>query len=235
VPALQQALSLAAGARVADIGCGTGLSCLPFLQAGLRVAGVEPNASMRAHALALAASWPGLTVHEGTAEATGLEAGSVDLLVAAQAFHWFDVAAARAESLRILRAPPRAALVWNDRDTTGSAFARGLEALIRAYSPDYLEIKHQHDRLDRVAQYFGSTGWQTLTLPHGDDLDLDTLTGRVSSASYMPAAHDARHAPLMRDLRALFERTARDGRVRMEFVTRALVGQLERPPAVAAR
>ncbi|MGH6623930.1 MAG: class I SAM-dependent methyltransferase, partial [Burkholderiaceae bacterium] len=44
---LADEFELAPGATVADIGSGTGLSCLPFLRAGFRVLGVEPSAPMR--------------------------------------------------------------------------------------------------------------------------------------------------------------------------------------------
>ncbi len=44
-----------------------------------------------------------------------MAAGSVDLIAAAQAFHWFDLERARAEFLRVLRPDAPVALVWNDR------------------------------------------------------------------------------------------------------------------------
>jgi len=76
----------------------------------------------------------------GTAEATTLAEASVDLLTAAQAFHWFDIGPARAEALRILKRPPLAALIWNDRVSTGSAFAAGYEQLLLDFGIGYTEI-----------------------------------------------------------------------------------------------
>jgi SAM-dependent methyltransferase len=229
---LARALGLAPQARIVDLGCGTGLSSEPFLEAGYAVLGVEPNAAMRAQAGALAAAWPRFTLLDGRAEATGLPAGAADLLVAAQAFHWFDVPAARAEALRILRRPACAALLWNDRRETGSPFAAGYEALVRRYSPDYLEIKHRHAREDRVRQFFGHGNWGTIRIEHGDTLDQETLAARLNSASYMPGPADPAHAPMMAELRALFEATAEGGAVRMEFDTRVLYGSID--PAAAA-
>jgi len=60
-----------------------------------------------------------LRQHRRQGEATGISDASVDLVTAAQAFHWFDRAAARAEFLRILRPRGTVALVWNERDGTG--------------------------------------------------------------------------------------------------------------------
>ncbi len=223
---LAQSLGLSDGALIVDLGCGTGLSSLPLLRAGYWVIGVEPNAAMRRHAQTLSSAWPRFEVVSGRAEATGLEDGRSDLVIAAQAFHWFDVPAARAEALRILRRPARAALIWNDRRADGSAFSEGYESLLRRYSPEYLEIRHRHGREDRVAQFFGHQNWRTIGCRHDDLLDYETLAERLQSASYLPGPGAASHPAMMADLHALFDQTARDGRVRMEFETRILYGEI---------
>lgn len=88
---------------VADIGSGTGISTEPFLRRGNKVYAVEPNADMRAKAEELLGRYPGFVSVDGTAEKTGLEDSSVDLIVAGQAFHWFDPVGTRAEWVRIAR------------------------------------------------------------------------------------------------------------------------------------
>jgi SAM-dependent methyltransferase len=226
VPELGRCLGLSPPACIVDLGCGTGLSSAPFLRAGYRVIGVEPNEAMRRHALSLQSAWPALTVRDGRAEATGLDDACADLVIAAQAFHWFDVPAARAEALRILRRPARAALIWNDRRDAGSDFATGYEALVRRFSPDYLEIRHRHGREDRVAQFFGAGRWREIRIAHADLLDSETLAQRLSSASYMPTPASPLYPAMMAELQALFAATAADGRVRMEFETRVLYGEI---------
>jgi SAM-dependent methyltransferase len=223
---LARRLGLPPGATVVDLGCGTGLSSEAFLRAGWAVIGVEPNAPMRAHAQALAADWPDFTLVDGRAEDTGLPQGCADLVVAAQAFHWFDVPAARAEALRILRRPAMAALVWNDRVAEGSDFLAGYEALLRRYSPDYLEIRHRHERTDRIEQFFGHARWQILRTAHADELDFETLAERLNSASYVPAPGSAQHPAMLAELQALFARTQREGRVVMAFETRIFHGEI---------
>src|SRR5690606_34163131 len=106
-----EALLALAPKRVADIGAGTGISCLPFLERGLEVVAVEPNAAMRAagiehHAL----RWV-----DGSAENTGLSDASVDLVTCFQSFHWFEPTAAMPELVRILRPGGALAAVWNER------------------------------------------------------------------------------------------------------------------------
>lgn len=227
---LSRALGLTPDAAIVDLGCGTGISCEPFLREGFKVLGVEPNAQMRTHAVERLAAHGGFSARDARAESTGLPDASADLIIAAQAFHWFDVAATRAEALRILRRPALAALIWNDRREEGSAFARGYESLLREFSPAYLELRHRHGRLDRVEQFFAGRRWRTLSLAHGDRLDFALLADRVNSASYMPPPGDPRHGPMMRSLRALFDSTQEDGTVAMDFETRVLFGTLE-PPA----
>jgi SAM-dependent methyltransferase len=232
---LAQSLQLPPGAQIVDLGCGTGLSCEAFLRAGFAVIGVEPNEAMRRHAQSLSSTWPHFRVVNGRAEATGLDGAQADLVVAAQAFHWFDVGPARAESLRILRRPALAALIWNDRRAEGSAFSEGYESLVRRFSPDYLEIRHRHGREDRLAEFFGHKTWRTISVEHDDLLDLPTLAERLNSASYMPKAEDPSHPQMMVELQALFDATAHDARVRMEFETRILFGEITTAERLHAR
>src|SRR4051812_4389748 len=74
--------ALGPGAVVADVGSGPGLSAAPFLDAGPRVFGVEPNPAMRAAAEDLLAARSTFQSVGGRAEATTLPAVSVDLVVA---------------------------------------------------------------------------------------------------------------------------------------------------------
>jgi ubiquinone/menaquinone biosynthesis C-methylase UbiE len=88
---------------IADVGSGTGISARLFLDAGHAVHAVEPNAEMRAAAEAMLGGGARFHSVAGSAEATTLPDASVDYVVAAQAFHWFDPAAVRPEWKRILR------------------------------------------------------------------------------------------------------------------------------------
>ena len=134
---------LAPGSRVADVGCGTGIftrqvACA--LGAGSQVVGVEPNDGMRACAEDLAASLPAgaATVRfaKGSAEDTGLVAGSVDAVTAAQAFHWFDPNAFRAECLRVLGDEGGwGVLVWNVKQPCDMERAR--EEIVAQYRAVY--------------------------------------------------------------------------------------------------
>jgi len=91
---------------VIDLGTGSGLSLLLWAGRARSVTGVEPSGPMREIARRRAGTLAGrdaFTVVEGTAEDTGLPAGSADIVTASQAMHWFDAARALPEIARLLR------------------------------------------------------------------------------------------------------------------------------------
>lgn len=100
---------------VLDLGAGTGKLTRPLVEAGLTVTAVEPSQGMREQ---LAAAVPGAAVLAGTAERIPLPGASVDAVVVAHAWHWFDPALAVPEIARVLVPGGTLSLVWNDRDET---------------------------------------------------------------------------------------------------------------------
>jgi SAM-dependent methyltransferase len=229
VPYLARELGLAQGAVIVDLGSGTGISSRLFLQAGFRVVGVEPNAQMRAQAEQALADMPGFVSVAGSAQATTLQDASADCVVAAQAFHWFDLNATRTESLRILRGPPRAALMWNVRRTQESDFSRGYERLLLQFGGEYPQIRERHTDEDSIAAFFGGSHWRLAEFVHATELDFELLTARVNSTSYLPAPGDAAYAPMMQALRRLFDSTRHDGRVQMQYDARLYFGLIQAP------
>lgn len=215
-----------ASARVVDLGCGTGISSALFLEAGYDVTGVEPNAAMRAAALERLGAMPRFRVAAGRAEEVPLPDGCCDLIVAAQAFHWFDTAACRTEMRRLLVKDGWVALFWNDRRTDSSEFLREYEALLREHAPEYTRVGHRNWSDARVAEFFGPAGCLRPVFPSHQDLDLEGLTGRVLSSSYVPLAGQPGHDELMRALTRAFQRWAQAGTVRFEYDTRLYLGRL---------
>ena len=216
------------GATVADIGAGTGISAKLFLDAGHPVVAVEPNAAMREAADRYLADYAGYRSVAGTAEDTTLETASVDLVIAAQAFHWFEKAGARREFARILKPRGKVVLFWNSRLVKGSAFLEGYEALLREFSPDYANVAETYPDDDAMADWFGDGFEQKTVFPNAQLLDYDGLRGRLASSSYAPKPGDARHEPMLAALRQLFDATQRDGHVNFAYETRVYAGKPER-------
>jgi hypothetical protein len=118
----------------ADVGAGTGIMARLIAARGPLVVAIEPNGAMRAKAH----EHERVLMEDGTAEATGLRDASVDLVVCAQAFHWFDPPAAFAEFRRVLKGTGRLALVWNEVDATteiGAGYREILDGLATDETP----------------------------------------------------------------------------------------------------
>lgn len=216
---------LGSGALVADVGAGTGISAEPLLRRGFQVVAVEPNHAMRAAAVARLGAEPGFRAVAGSAEGTGLETASVDLVLAAQAFHWFDPALARAEFLRILR--PRSgavALVWNARRAAGTPLLAAYEELLLRFGTDYREVGHRGVSAERLTAFFGFEPEQRRFESH-QDLDLDGLGARLLSSSYVPAAGRPGHEEMLAELERIFRAHAAGGRVRIEYDVDLFVGR----------
>lgn len=224
---LRAAGLLTPGARVADVGSGTGKLAEVFLRAGCTVIGVEPNHAMRHAGDSALARFPRFSSVDARAEQTTLPDACVDLVCAGQAFHWFDPRAARHEFARILRPGGGAALVWNDRDTRRTEFMRIYESLLLELCPEYHQVGHKQYDESRLSEFFAPSAMQTAAFPYHQALDWDGVAGRLLSSSYVPKAGDA-HDALMRRCRHAFERCARDGRVVFDYDTRVYFAPLAR-------
>jgi SAM-dependent methyltransferase len=210
---------------VADVGSGTGFSAEPFLDNGNHVYAVEPNAAMRAAAEELYGSSDRFHSVAGTAEDTGLEPDSVDLVVAAQAFHWFDGPRAREHFATILREPRWVALLWNTRRTDASPFLAEYEELLVTFGTDYQAVRHDRIRPAALRSFFGGP-YARRTIPHAQSRDWTGLKGRLLSSSYTPGPDHPDREPMLARLRQVFERYQTDGRVRIEYDTEVLAGRL---------
>jgi SAM-dependent methyltransferase len=212
VPLLSRETGLASSWTVVDLGCGTGLSALPFLEAGNRVVGVEPEGGMRAVALQALASFPAFEAREGTAEDTGLPEGCADLVVAAQAFHWFDADRAGPEARRILRPGGWPVVVWNTRLTGATPFMEAYEAFLLEFGTDYRAVRHDRVAPDTLALFLGAPP-RVFRLENHQRVQLEGLRARVRSSSYTPPVGHPRHGPMMWALDRLFETHQEEGRV----------------------
>jgi SAM-dependent methyltransferase len=211
---------------IADVGSGTGLSAEMFLANGNRVIGVEPNPDMRSAAETLLAGNPNFTSMAGSAEDTTLPESSVDLVLAGQAFHWFDQPRARVEFQRILRPGGFVALVWNTRRIDSTPFLRAYEALLQRFGTDYREVVHTNIDRAALSAFFGPDGFREFHLDNGQVFDRDGLHGRLKSSSYTPPVGHLNHEPMLKELDRIFDEYNIAGEVRFEYDTEVYVARL---------
>ncbi len=222
---LRERCGLIPGAVVADLGSGTGILTELLLQSGAEVFAVEPNDPMRTAAEAQLGRHPRFRSVKGSAEATTLAPASVDLLVAGQAFHWFDPQRARIEALRVLRPGAWAALLWNERPPEATPFLADYEALLRRHAPEYTRITASRAEVGTLREFLGAA-MELRTFANSQVLDFEGLKGRLMSSSYAPEPGSPDYEPMIALLRAVFARHERDGRIIMPYSTLVYFSQL---------
>jgi ubiquinone/menaquinone biosynthesis C-methylase UbiE len=222
---LEHECGLTRDSTIADIASGTGIFTRLLLEYGNRVYGIEPNAEMRRAAEDFLAKYANFSSVNGTAESTTLPDQSMDLVTAAQAGHWFVREKAMPEFQRILRPAGYLVLIWNDRRVAGSRFGQEYERLAETYGTDYSEVQ----RLGRVIEgkeFFREFKCQKRTLANHQDLDYTAIEGRLLSSSYSPEPGEPLCAPMLTDLRRVFDDCQENGLVRMEYDTNIYFGRI---------
>jgi SAM-dependent methyltransferase len=152
---LIETLGIKSGRQVVDLAAGTGTLTEMLADVGADIVAVEPVTSMRDR---LRARLPGIPVLAGVAEALPLADKSVDAVVVARAFHWFDARRALDEIARVVRPGGGLGLIWNARD-------RSVEWVDQVWSVI--------DRVDRRAPWGDHGGnwstWTQATFNHAHD------------------------------------------------------------------
>jgi len=189
------------GQLVADVGTGVGTPALQIARgttAGApTVIGIDPAREMLAVARRRAQdAGVDLDLRVGTAEATGLDDGSVDAVTAGQCWHWFNTARAVPEFRRVLRSGGRVGIClmeWRpDLDPDGP-FGRTIDVLRRntsfRFDGPFEPTQHRAGWLaDLTPHGFVEVGWSHLrfhaTYTH------DGWRGRLRASTWVAATQD---------------------------------------------
>ena len=210
--------------HVVDWGCGTGSLSKIFLQAGIKVTGVEPNENMRAMADVMLQDESQFISVPGSAEKSELLDKSVDLVVCGQAFHWFNPILARREWIRICTVP-RAVLVWNERRMDDS-FMYDYDVMLRQHCSRYKALNGSHVVKSDIDQFFGSKQSDVEEIENFQMLGLDGMIGKVASASYSLVEGEQGYTAFQAHIKHLFNTYCNDqGYVTFKFITRIFLGQ----------
>lgn len=179
-----------AGARVADVGAGTGIATAQLAARGARVVAVEPGAGMAAE---LRRRHPALPLVRGDGDRLPLADGSLDFLTYAQSWHWTDPSRSGPEASRVLR-PGGALAIWsNDPDVTVPWIAAQRDRVEERFGPGWYIN-------ERVGQVAGLRFTRRL-LPWSRRVPVAThlaklathslfLVGRPGTEEFLAAEHD---------------------------------------------
>lgn len=214
-------------ANVADVGSGTGLLTRDLLRHGYRVVAVEPNEGMRRAGDQLLHDFPDYRSVPGSAESIPLPDASVQLVTAAQAFHWFDLPRARRECQRVLTRGGLVALIWNERVTT-DPLQSALDVVLGRFGGEKWRLLGSQEQRAGVDTFFGHHS-ESFTCPHDHALDREGLRSLIYSRSYIPARDTPAGVEVAAAVDELFDRfcPARKNTVLVRYETIMLLGSIQ--------
>lgn len=205
------------GMTVLELGAGTGKLTKALLPFGAKLIALEPVAEMREK---LKANAPGAEVMDGVAEKIPLADGSVDVVLVAQAFHWFKGPQALKEIYRVLKPDGVLALIYNVRDARVPWVAQMSEILDahEGTTPQYrtMEWKRAFEETD----LFSSLTVEQFT--HSQTGDLEMILDRVRSISYVAAMPTDERNKILQQVKKLIEshpNTSGKSEIRMPYIT----------------
>jgi ubiquinone/menaquinone biosynthesis C-methylase UbiE len=179
---------------VLELGAGTGKLTRELVAQGHAVYATEPDAGMLE---LLEARVPGCSAKVAGAEEIPANDRSVDVVVAAQAFHWFDHEAALPEIARVLKPGGHLALTWNFFDQR-IPWVRRLVATMG----EQTMTSSSHEVI-AASDLFGPV--EEKTFAHWQDVNRETLVDIVASRSYVSSLDEAAREPLLDKVRALYD------------------------------
>ncbi|MES2111792.1 MAG: class I SAM-dependent methyltransferase [Bacteroidota bacterium] len=217
---------LTTGSVIADIGSGSGIFTKLLLQRGYKVHAVEPNQAMQQAACMWLGSDENFIPVDAVAEATTLATHSIDMVVCAQAFHWFNDARTRWEFNRILKEDGLTALIWNNRLPDTDDFSIAYEKLLKTESVDYNKVNHRNINDIDFKAFFKNGIYKQVNYPNTQLFNLDGLMGRAFSSSYVPAEGSTGGIKFNGMLQDVFAKYNTNGTVTFTYQTEVYIGKV---------
>ncbi len=150
----------------------------------------------------------------------------MDLITAAQAFHWFNRIKAKAEFTRILKPGGMLAIIWNERLDDVSDVNRRYEDILVGLAPEYPKVVHRNVSLDAIQDFFAPDLVTLTKFDNNQSLDRAGLVGRLESSSYVPNRGEPGHAEIISAAEKLFDDCQVHGIVTISYETQVFWGQI---------
>ncbi|MDX3913971.1 MULTISPECIES: class I SAM-dependent methyltransferase [Olivibacter] len=210
---------------IAELGAGTGILTEELVKWPCSIIAIEPNDEMREKAIQTLQRVKNCVIKDATAEETGLADHSIDLIICAQSFHWFDAMKAKREFERILKNQGKAAIIWNIRSAE-TTFEKEYEEFILEFSIDYKEVKNRETRGNNLKNFFLPNSMEEHLFIYDTYLTFEQLLGRTLSYSYMPNEGHKRTPEMKTRLRVLFDKYATNQIISLSYKTKLFMGML---------
>lgn len=189
------------GARVADIGAGTGIATALLHERGARIVAVEPGDGMTEQ---FRRTLPGVPIVRGDGNNLPLADASADCITYAQAWHWTDPARSAPEAMRVLRPGGALALWWNVADR-GVEWVADQTTRIQRFFGDFDIVLGAHGTAERTRET-GGLDFADRRVPWTREVSIDTHLANLASHSvFLVAGEKATREFLDRERPALME------------------------------
>jgi len=159
---------------IVDVGAGTGIFAKLLLERGSRVYCVEPNADMMSIAREYLAEYRNCEFIASPAENINLPDKCSCFITSAQAFHWFDMQAFKAECKRLLKDGGKAAIIWNSKKD--SDITAVFDAISRKYCPKFKGREHRGKSIDH-SLFFKNGVFEQRNFSNDYSLNKDNFIG----------------------------------------------------------
>ena len=210
---------------IADIGAGTGKFTELLLEKGCKIYAIEPNHNMRAIAEAKFIGNPNYKSINNTAENTGLDENSVDLITVAQALHYFDIEKVKFEFKHIIKPNSKVVLLWNFRYRE-SDFMKEYEKIVYTFHSKDLQPTFAQDKMNDNVYNKLFSEYKVFSIPYTQELDFDDLWGRVLSSNHAPKKDDHNYDELYKNIKKLFDKYQCNKKIKFEYHTKVVIGSI---------
>ena len=213
---------------VADIGAGTGILTRQLLHNNLKVVGVEPNPDMRKVLKKLETN-KNFRAIEGTAEHTNLENNSIDLVVVAQAFHWFDKEKFKEECKRILKPNGSVWILWNQLDEN-EEIVKEQKRIDDQYTNRFQEVNgilSATKKEEKIQGLFKDNRYETKVVDNQLENDKERFIGSNLSKSYSLKKEDRNYNNYIKAFGEVFDKYSENGMVIIPNKTYGYLGKVE--------
>ncbi len=188
--------------RIADMGAGTGILTQQLLRLACEIYAIEPNNEMRKVAEGKLGKERKCHIVNGSAECTTLDDKSIDIVVAAQAFHWFDKNNFKEEFQRISK-NQKAILVWNTKKKAQSYLIE-LEKVNIKYCKDFKGFSGGI-AIEQIADFFDNK-YEKSVFENNLKLDKDNFINGILTGSYTPNKNDKYYYEYIHEIEEIYDR-----------------------------
>ncbi len=209
---------------IADIGSGTGKLSKLLVESAKTLYSIEPNRQMRKSAEDIMSCHANYISIASFAEQTTLPDSSVDIITAAESFHWFDNEKTHTEMRRILKKDGYVFLLWNVFG--GDEFDEELTNLKISYRAKKKQKTSGISYKERANNLFGENNYNTNKFDNSIQQTFEEFCGGMLSTSFAPDKSSEDYECFISDVKAIFDKYSKDGKINTTIITVCYWGKL---------